>query len=73
MERNILRGRMETQLEHGQGLGLWFVYWTVVRSGGKLTVAVDEGTTIRVWLHSEDIPNDDLQWYLDLPIENDMI
>jgi K+-sensing histidine kinase KdpD len=73
LERNILRGRMETQLEHGQGLGLWFVYWTVVRSGGKLTVAVDEGTTIRVWLHSEDIPNDDLQWYLDLPIENDMI
>jgi signal transduction histidine kinase len=73
MERNILRGRMETQLEHGQGLGLWFVYWTVVRSGGKLTVAVDEGTTIRVWLHSEDIPNDDLQWYLDLPIENDML
>ena len=73
LERNILRGRMETQLEHGQGLGLWFVYWTDDRSGGKLTVAVDEGTTIRVWLHSEDIPNDDLQWYLDLPIENDMI
>lgn len=71
MERNILQGQMETQLEHGQGLGLWFVYWTVVRSGGKLTVDVDEGTTIRIWLHSEDVPDDDLQWYLDLPIGND--
>ncbi|WP_042663051.1 HAMP domain-containing sensor histidine kinase [Haloferax sp. ATB1] len=73
MERNILDGQMESQLEHGQGLGLWFVYWTVVRSGGKLTVAVDEGTAIRVWLHSEDVPDDDLQWYLDLPAENDII
>ncbi|WP_435075674.1 GAF domain-containing sensor histidine kinase [Halorubrum sp. HHNYT27] len=73
MERNILRGQMETQLEHGQGLGLWFVYWTVVRSGGKLTVAVDDGTTIRIWLHSEAIPDNDLQWYLDLPIGNDMV
>jgi len=73
MERNILRGQMETQLEHGQGLGLWFVYWTVVRSGGKLTVAVDDGTTIRVWLHSDGIPDDGSQWYLDLPIENDLV
>jgi signal transduction histidine kinase len=73
MERDILRGQIETQLEHGQGLGLWFVYWTVVRSGGKLTVAVDEGTTIRVWLHSDDTPDADLQWYLDIPAENDMV
>ncbi|WP_311173338.1 sensor histidine kinase [Halobellus ordinarius] len=73
LERNILRGQMETQLEHSQGLGLWFVYWTVIRSGGKLTVAVDDGTTISIWLHSEDLPEDDLQWYLDLPLENDLI
>lgn len=72
LEQNILCGRMETQLEHGQGLGLWFVYWTIVRSGGKLTVAIDDGTTIRIWLHSDDIPNEDRQWYLDLPTENEM-
>lgn len=72
MEQNILRGRMETQLEHGQGLGLWFVYWTVVSSGGKLTVTVDDGTTVRVWLHTDEISTDDLQQYLDLPTHNDV-
>jgi signal transduction histidine kinase len=73
MERNLLRGTQETQLEHGQGLGLWFVYWTIVRSGGHLTVDVDDGTTIRVWLRPEAAPDDDLQWYLDPPSTNDPI
>lgn len=73
MERNLLRGTQETQLEHGQGLGLWFVYWTIVRSGGHLTVDVGGGTTIRVWLRSEAAPDDELQWYLDLPSANDPV
>ena len=72
MEQTILRGQMETQLDHGQGLGLWLVYWTVVRSGGKLDVTVDDGTTVRVWLHNDEMPTDDLQQYLELPSSRDV-
>lgn len=70
IEQNILRGQMETQLDHGQGLGLWFVYWTVTRSNGRLTVSVNDGTTVRVWLHSEEAQEDELQRYLSLPNGN---
>lgn len=38
----------ETSLEHGSGLGFWFVYWVVTAVGGEFTFAVDEGTTARV-------------------------
>ncbi|MEY7850876.1 PAS domain S-box protein [Natrarchaeobius sp. A-rgal3] len=38
MERNILdEVRSEDDLYHGSGLGLWFVYWVVRKSGGRLT------------------------------------
>ena len=38
MERQILdETRTETDLSHGSGLGLWFVYWVVRRSGGRLS------------------------------------
>lgn len=73
MERKLLRGKQETQLEHGQGLGLRFVYWTIVRSGGYITVDVDGGTTIRIWLRSEASPDDELQRYLELPSANDPV
>lgn len=37
MERRILdETRAEEDLYHGSGLGLWFVYWIVRRSGGSL-------------------------------------
>ncbi|THE64394.1 PAS domain S-box protein [Salinadaptatus halalkaliphilus] len=39
-ERNVLEhGKAPTDLVHGNGLGLWMVYWVVHRSGGELTVA----------------------------------
>ncbi|MWV39508.1 PAS domain-containing sensor histidine kinase [Natrialba sp. INN-245] len=37
MEREILdEVRSEDDLYHGSGLGLWFVYWVVRKSGGQL-------------------------------------
>jgi len=35
-EREILAAGAETQLEHGQGIGLWFVSWAVTQLGGEL-------------------------------------
>lgn len=35
-EREILERGYETQLEHTNGLGLWLVYWIVMRSGGEI-------------------------------------
>ncbi|QLG62223.1 sensor histidine kinase [Halorarum salinum] len=35
-EVNALFQPTETQLSHGEGLGLWVIYWTVMRSGGEL-------------------------------------
>ncbi|WP_161958294.1 PAS domain-containing protein [Natrarchaeobaculum sulfurireducens] len=38
MERQILdETQTESDLSHGSGLGLWFVYWVVRRSGGRLS------------------------------------
>ncbi|MEF8780189.1 MAG: PAS domain S-box protein [Haloferacaceae archaeon] len=39
MDRAILEeGRAPKRLSHGSGLGLWLVYWIVVRSGGSIAV-----------------------------------
>ena len=38
----------ETPLEHLSGLGLWVVYWTVERSGGRLDVESDDPRGTRV-------------------------
>ncbi|WP_166377377.1 PAS domain S-box protein [Halorubrum sp. BOL3-1] len=35
-ERQILTAETETQLEHGRGIGLWFVNWAVTQMGGEL-------------------------------------
>jgi signal transduction histidine kinase len=46
---NLLTGDREiTQLQHGDGLGLWLVKWVVDRHGGRLRLdeADDDGTTI---------------------------
>jgi hypothetical protein len=54
--------------------------WILVRllddrafCGAYLTVEVDEGKTIRVWLRSDATPGDELQWYLDLPTADDPV
>lgn len=36
-EREALQEGRETQLDHGSGLGLWLVKWTVTAAGGRLT------------------------------------
>ncbi|SEV93295.1 ATP-binding protein [Halobacterium jilantaiense] len=35
-ERAVLASGTETQLEHGHGIGLWFVTWAVTRLGGTV-------------------------------------
>jgi signal transduction histidine kinase len=35
-ERAVLTSGTETQLEHGHGIGLWFVTWAVTRLGGTV-------------------------------------
>jgi signal transduction histidine kinase len=45
------RGDLD-QLRHLDGMGLWFVYWTVIDSGGDFAIEDNEwgGTTIRITL-----------------------
>ncbi|WP_256391144.1 sensor histidine kinase [Natronoarchaeum rubrum] len=49
-ERVVLERGRETALEHGSGLGLWLVSWTVRASRGSLDIGVDDGTTITIRL-----------------------
>jgi len=49
-ERVVLERGRETPLEHGSGLGLWLVSWTVRASRGSLDIDVDDGTTITMRL-----------------------
>jgi signal transduction histidine kinase len=52
-ERELLTEADETQLNHGLGVGLWFVKWAVTRLGASLAVerATAEGTVILVRFH----------------------
>ena len=50
MEQRVLTGRRETPLQHGQGLGLWLVYWVVREAGGDLSVTVADGTAVELRL-----------------------
>ena len=44
---SVLESGRETPLEHGEGLGLWLVYWTAKRSGGDLRFAEgDDGGAV---------------------------
>lgn len=36
-EQQVLKEKTETQLKHSLGLGLWFINWLVVDSGGEVT------------------------------------
>jgi PAS domain S-box-containing protein len=42
VEAKAVRTDEETVLEHGDGLGLWFVNWIVTRYGGSFRIAADE-------------------------------
>lgn len=44
----------ESALEHGIGLGLWLVYWTVTESGGDLTLSNDDGAIVTLVLPDGD-------------------
>jgi len=50
MERQILGEGKESKLEHGNGLGLWLIYWVISMSGGELTFDCEEGTVVTVTL-----------------------
>lgn len=60
-ERELLTGAGETQLEHGLGVGLWFVNWAVSQLGGELEFerASAEGTVAVVRFHDINRPTDD--------------
>jgi signal transduction histidine kinase len=49
-ELSVIEAGVETPLEHGSGIGLWMVTWLVERAGGRIDFAVDDGTTVTVWL-----------------------
>lgn len=68
-ERRILRGVEETQVAHGQGLGLWLVYWAVADVGGHVSVDVDDGTDITIHLCRVDGAGDADEWAGDLYLE----
>lgn len=51
MEQEVLQSNTETQLLHGDGLGLWLVYWVVTSLDGEVEASVSpDGTTITVQL-----------------------
>ena len=67
-EREILRGREESQLSHGQGLGLWMVHWAVTDVGG--TVAVDDdGSAVTLTLREVEGPDAGGDWIADLALD----
>ena len=43
MERAVVESGTESPLEHGSGLGLWFVNWVVTRYGGAFQIASRDG------------------------------
>jgi hypothetical protein len=41
-EREVLTGEADIdQIQHAQGLGVWYVYWQVWYSGGEISVSGD--------------------------------
>ncbi len=47
-EIETLRAGEETPLQHGQGIGLWIVYWCVRKLHGEIGFEYDEGNVITV-------------------------
>jgi PAS domain S-box-containing protein len=58
-QQRILAEGDETQLEHGRGLGLWFVNWTVTQLGGDLEISENDpqGSVVTVRLYVADDPS----------------
>lgn len=50
IEIETLRAGDETPLQHGQGIGLWIVYWCVQKLHGSIDFEYDDGNTLRVTL-----------------------
>ena len=61
-ERDLLTESSETQLEHGLGVGLWFVNWAVSQLGAELEFQStgSTGTTVvvRFYRNRESMPQD---------------
>jgi len=59
-EQQILADGTETQLKHGQGIGLWIVNWAVTQLGGDLQFKANtpEGSIVTIYLH--DMKNEQL-------------
>lgn len=54
-ERRAIESGSETPLEHGSGLGLWLVKWSVEEVGGTLSFEdVDAGTVARATIPCDD-------------------
>ncbi len=43
MERRVVASGQESALDHGSGLGLWFVNWVVTRYGGSFQIDSRDG------------------------------
>ena len=57
IERKALTAGSESDLQHTTGLGLWFVRWMAVNSGGAFEITGDEpGTAIEITLPLADPP-----------------
>jgi signal transduction histidine kinase len=58
-EQQILASGTETQLEHAQGIGLWFVNWAVRQLGGDLSFAENDpkGSIVTVRLYRRSRPS----------------
>lgn len=53
-ETRVLDSPQATHLEHGSGLGLWLVKWTVSLSAGELSFATADGNVVTVTLPAAD-------------------
>ena len=49
-EIETLRAGAETPLQHGQGIGLWIVYWCVQKLHGSIEFEYDDGNVLTVTL-----------------------
>lgn len=49
-EIETLRAGDETSLQHGQGIGLWIVYWCVQKLQGEIDFNYDDGNILTVTL-----------------------
>lgn len=50
LEIDTLRAGDETPLQHGQGIGLWIVYWCVQKLHGHIEFSYDDGNVLTVRL-----------------------